>query len=319
MSIKEVRFAIIIVHFKGLGDTLNCINSLKKLEYTNLNIILVDNSQSKEEEFDLALLAESNIYSTSDIFGNLCCTINIKDNSIRLTKIKSNNNGFAAANNLGIKFLKQQKYDYDWIWLLNNDTEVESDVLAKISNYITQIVEPNIGLIGLDIFNFYNRSNIQGIGGRFNYFTCTGSNLVPDIYVKESCELLFKNKCQYILGASLFVKAEFIDSVGLMDEDYFLYFEEIDWAVRGKKKGWELGYCFGAKVYHKEGLSINPNRNKSILADRCDIKNRVFFARKFLPKRVLMVKASLFYSFFKRLLNGKYSEAKYVLSVIMHH
>ena len=85
----------------------------------------------------------------------------------------------------------------------------------------------------------------------------------------------------------MLVSRDFIKEVGLMCEDYFLYFEEMDWALRGKQKRYQLGYCWESRVYHKEGGSIGSSSKgtkKSEIADYYGLRNRIVFTKKFYPK-----------------------------------
>lgn len=290
-----VSFRIIIVHFKGVNDTINCINSLKKLNYRDFKIVVVDNSIAENEAFNLSLITSSYKNVTEYLEENICLNQRgfIKNSNdigleIPIVKIKTSNNGFSAANNIGIKYFQDSEIGKTWYWLLNNDTEVEGNVLTKINNFLGRNVENKIGIVGNDLFNLPNKLEIQSIGGTFSYFSLGGKNLVPKNYNEDECYLLFKNKGNYIAGASMFVGLDFIKDVGFMNENYFLYYEEIDWAIRAKKKGWYIGYCFGAIVYHKEGASIGSNAKSNLKSDLSDyhgLRSKMIFIRDNIPEK----------------------------------
>lgn len=115
----------------------------------------------------------------------------------------------------------------------------------------------------------------------------------------------------YVVGASMFVRKTFIEEVGYMSEDYFLYFEELDWILRGKACGWNIGYIPEAIVFHKEGGST---KEKGIMisefADICQLKNRILFTKRFYPLCLISVLPMCAFTILLRLINGRISRSK---------
>ena len=93
-------------------------------------------------------------------------------------------------------------------------------------------------------------------------------------------------RLDYVIGASMFMRKEFIQSVGPMEEDYFIYFEELDWALR-RKKNWELAFCPKAIVYHKLGASTGSQKSVSEISDFYFVRNKILLAMKFFPVTLL--------------------------------
>ncbi|HIP33256.1 MAG TPA: hypothetical protein EYG89_00650 [Bacteroidia bacterium] len=117
----------------------------------------------------------------------------------------------------------------------------------------------------------------------------------------------------------MLVSKGFIKEVGLMCEDYFLYFEELDWAIRGKKKGYQLGYCWESKVYHKEGGSIGSSskgEEKSEIADYYGLRNRIVFTKKFYPKYLLSVYLGFIMVIWNRIRRGHFKRILKILKLI---
>ncbi len=117
----------------------------------------------------------------------------------------------------------------------------------------------------------------------------------------------------------MFVSREFIEDVGLMDERYFLYFEDLDWSERAKRKGYELKYCWKSKVYHKEGGSIGSSskgEKKSKLADYYGIRNRIIFTKKFYPQYQWSVYLSLLGVILNRIKRKQFDRIKLVFDAI---
>src|SRR5690606_28850584 len=92
----------------------------------------------------------------------------------------------------------------------------------------------------------------------------------------------------YVVGASMLVPRSFLQEVGLLCEDYFLYYEELDWIYRGKEKKWTIDWCESSLVYHKEGGSIGSSANpkkRSVFSEINNFKSRHIFVKKFFEKR----------------------------------
>ena len=304
------KFSIIIVHFSSIQDTKSCLQSLYDLSYKEFDIVIVDNSTSINNTFpvkeilteDFIVLEENRKWSINEYST--------------ITYIRTINKGFSHANNIGITYAFQN-LSFDWIWLLNNDTEVESQSLSVIDSYVNN-TNKKIGIVGHDIFYLSDKTKLQGIGGTFSFKLFLGNNLVPKSYNKETCNECFNQSAAYILGASMFVKKEFIEDVGLMDEDYFLYYEEIDWAWRGKLKNWQIGYCHSAKIFHKEGASIGSSYSlstKSGLATYHGIRSKMLFIKKHFPHKKNVRIFLVLISIANRIIKGKFKDAIDVFNI----
>ena len=120
----------------------------------------------------------------------------------------------------------------------------------------------------------------------------------------------------------MFVSKEFIQDVGLMCEDYFLYFEELDWVLRGKVKGYKLGYYWKSIVHHKEGGTIGSSskgNEKSELADYWFVRNRLFFTKKFYHKFLWLVYVSFVGVIFNRIIRFQFDRISMILKIILNY
>jgi GT2 family glycosyltransferase len=214
------------------------------------------------------------------------------------------NLGFAGGNNIGIKYALA-KNDFEFVWLLNNDTVIERDSLLKLVHNATLCKEKKIGIIGSKLLYYHKPDTIQGIGGIYNKWFGVSKHL--GAFEKDKGQYDNKKvlkKIDYIIGASMLVSSNLIKKVGLLCEDYFLYFEDIDWALRAKNQNFELDYCWESKVYHKEGKSIGSSlkgKEKSDFSDFYGLKNRIVFTKKFFPKWLWSVYAGFLVVFFNRI------------------
>lgn len=248
---------IIIVNYNGWKDTIECLESIKKNSYKNYHIVVCDNSSRDESIKKIKQWMNINI----NIPIKLICS-----------KI---NGGFSYGNNLGIKWGIDRK-DADYFWLLNNDTTIEKNTIFELVNYMEKNI--NIGIGGSCLKFYYDRKKIQGYGGRYNKFSGKSKHIINENEI---------NKIDYIIGASLIVSKDFVKNVGLMNEEYFLYYEELDWSIRAKKKGYDIGCAINSIVYHKEGASIGSGSSitkKSDLADFYLQRNKIKITKKFFKK-----------------------------------
>lgn len=247
---------IIVLNYNNYHDTIECLNTLFQLYYKKYRILLIDNASTDNSDEILREFIDS-------------------ENNYNIEYIQSKKNGgYAAGNNIGIKYALQQD-DLGYVWILNNDTLVEPNSLNRMLEIM--INDKSIGICGSKLVYSWNRTRIQGYGGRYNKWLAISKHVtkIDDI-----------DAIDYPIGASLLVSREFIEKVGLMNEEYFLFFEEMDWVLRGKKQGFKTTCASGAVVYHKEGASISGDdrkENVSKLGDFYSIRNRIVFTKKFYP------------------------------------
>jgi GT2 family glycosyltransferase len=210
---------IIILNWNGINDTFECLNSVFKLNYKNFEVIVVDNG------------------STDDSVD----TINQKFPKVILIE-NHKNLGFTGGNNVGMKLALELGADY--VWLLNNDTVVESDSLFKLVDVAEK--DPYVGLLSPAVHDYDIPNNIQFIGCHINY---NNYSLIP---VKEPKELETVDQSNLVLyGTALLVKKIVITTIGFLSDKYFAYVEDCDYSVRALKANFRTMVKPDARVYHK--------------------------------------------------------------------
>lgn len=269
---------VIILNYNGWKDTLACLESVMINTYQNYQVIVVDNASTDNSISEMTHWAKEYLENGKCIYFDFFNRENIIQNNVsskgKIIFIQSGvNEGFAEGNNLGIKYAMQQG-DFEYIWLLNNDTVIKKDTLSKLVAYAD---ENNIGICGSSLFYYNNPSELQAYGGHINRFFGTSSNIlnVEDI----------PNKLDYIIGASFLINKSVIDKIGFLPEEYFLYYEETDYCFNARNNGFLLGVAIDSIVYHKEGASTGVSRNvlnRSELSDVLTLRNRIKFHRKYL-------------------------------------
>lgn len=274
----QPKVDIIILNWNGWQDTIACLESIFRNDYKNYNIIVVDN------------------FSTNDSVDRIRNWALKEKHKINLLKVDSNR-GFAGGNNVGIKFALSQDHP-SYIWLLNNDTIIMKDSLAKV--VAKAITDKTIGICGSKLLYYQNPSQIQALGGTYNKYFGTSRFIIKP-------EQLYH--MDYVVGAAMLVSKEFLETIGLLNEEYFLYYEELDWAVRAKGK-FKLACATDSVVYHKEGASTGGNNRsknkKSYMADYYSIRSRLLFSKKYFPQYMPTVYLGLLVTIFNRIIRGQF-------------
>ena len=191
------------------------------------------------------------------------------------------NLGFAGGNNIGMRYTLKNE-DFDYIWLLNNDTVIDKKALIKMVKLAR--CEKTIGMIGSKLMFYNNIKMIQSIGGG-EIIALQGRTKVIGYQQKDRRQWDKPLEIDFITGASLLVKKQVIDDVGLMDENYFLYFEDVDWSIRSKIKNCKLLYCPESKIWHKEGGTVKA---LSSFAIYYSTRNSLIFMKKYYKSYFLL-------------------------------
>jgi GT2 family glycosyltransferase len=288
---------IVLLSYNGSLDTIECLESLLKLNYENYQIIVVDNSETLEPFESLIQWALGNLKVTETVFQNLVFPLEKKpidflkmeeDNFLtnkiieKIVFVKANgNNGYAAGNNLALKYILKFGETDSFIWILNNDTIVDKEGLTAQASYLSKPENSTIGILGSKLVYYYKPMVIQAVGGKFN------KTFYISTHVGEG-QSIFKLKNQfqdidYVNGASMFLKLAFLKKIGLLCEDFFLYYEELDWAYKSNSAGWKLDWCSDSIVYHKEGSSIGSSydsKKKTFFSEVNLFTSRKIFVKK---------------------------------------
>jgi GT2 family glycosyltransferase len=240
--------SIITVNYNQPEATIALLKSIE-VHYANMpiEVILVDNGSTINCE--LAFLAHR------------------KD----IIFIRSEKNlGFAGGNNLGIKAAKG-----DLLFFVNNDTELLPGLLEELSGAI--IADPAIGIISPKILYFDEPDVLQYVGfTNMNYYTCR--NYCIGQYEKDLGQYdNLLRETGFAHGAAMMVSKSALNAAGLMAENFFLYYEEMDWCERIKSAGFKVYVNTRASIFHKESLSVGKN---SALKEYFMNRNRILFIRR---------------------------------------
>jgi len=293
---KNPSVAIIVLNYNNEEDTIDCIKSLKFVSYNNFKIFLVDNGSEKEsvdrlkQGLEQVNVSEFKNFELLDIYPNV---------------------GFSGGNNVGIR--KALKENFDYILLLNNDTTVEPNFLDEIVKVAES--DKKIGVVGPKIYFHPNMieddedivdcTNEEVInhpsdlikeknkkkkplliwygGGDFSWFG-GGKHLRYEEIEKNPNETKIE-KSKYVTGCAFLIKKGVIDKVGVMPEDFFLYYEDTDWSLSVREAGFSLVYAPASKIYHKVSRTTKKLGNPTI--HYYHIRNALLLSKRHAPKIIL--------------------------------
>lgn len=187
-----------------------------------------------------------------------------------LIYIRSKKNlGFAGGNNLGIKISTG-----NYLLFLNNDTELTENMISIL---VKELVDnPEIGLVSPLIMYHDDRNIIQYAGySKMNYITARNKGV--GARERDSNQYYLSRETGFVHGAAMMCRKKDIEIVGYMSENYFLYYEEIDWCEKFKKAGKKIWFTGKTRIYHKESMSVGKESSiKTYFMHR----NRFLYIRK---------------------------------------
>ena len=248
---KHPLVSIITVDFNGINLTVELLESIRRLSYKNVETFVVDNASRENPQLFLS------------------------KNYPEINFIRSDKNlGFAGGNNLAVT-----EAQGDFLFFVNNDAEITEGCIEKL----LELFENNPSLGAASPLLCYFNENPQNQADLIQY---AGTTYVHPVTARNRTigekEI---NKGQYnqplptayAHGAAMMIKREVIDKVGLMADDFFLYYEELDWCARIRKAGFDIMIEPRAKVYHKESVTVGA---MSPLKTYYLNRNRIYFMRR---------------------------------------
>lgn len=236
--------SFITVNFNGQSDTFELINSIiNVVKSVSYEVIVVDNGSKVDE----ATQIKERYLSYNNVIV------------IRSEK----NLGFAGGNNLGVRVAKGR-----YVMLINNDTIVPNDSYSQILDYMRD--NPDVGCVSPKIL-FYEPSGTIQFAGYTPLSNITIRNRLIGFGEHDNSQYDTISDTPYCHGAAMIIPSKVIDSVGLMSELYFLYYEELDWCTAIGESGFKLKYVPVCSVIHKESRSTgqgSPLRTYYITRNR---------------------------------------------------
>lgn len=296
--------SIIVLNWNGASDTVNCVRSLLALDYPSFEVVVCDND-SRPDSWHQLLTLQTLAPGSFACYASQPESLQAPSAGAKIVLIQTGANlGFAGGVNVGLRYaLRNGQAQY--FWVLNNDTEVDSSALSALVARMQ--ARPGIGICGSSLVLHADRSRMQAFGGaryqpaRANSMAI-GHHASFDAIPQHPDEI--EREMDYVIGASMLVSRRFVTEVGLMDESYFLYSEEHDWAERGKGR-FALGYAPDSLVYHRHGATIGTDASGgSSLSIFYLFRNKLAFTRRHHPQLYWSAAISLGWTALKWLIKG---------------
>jgi GT2 family glycosyltransferase len=337
--VKSVRTLVILVNRNNRDDTIECLESLRRCE-GDFDVFVSDNASTDGSIEAFVQWAEGKVAvdTTSKPWDA------IRDHPIEVKQVSfgvygseadakadprprwltvastGGSRGFAVGNNVGMRYGLER--DYDYFWILNNDTVVEPTALVRLVSRMQS--DPEIGVCGSTLV-FYARPDIvQAWGGGRYHPHLAGSDtrgFGESFPPAPSTEAL--GEPEIIVGAAMFCSRAFLERIGLMNEDLYLYFEEIDWALRMRPQ-FKNGYEPQSIVYHKHGGTMGkdqkgegyqrPSRHRIYYMTL----NRILFTRKHFPGSLPTVALMILMQAAKNALRGRFAISGWILKDLVY-
>lgn len=256
------RIAVILVDWNGIEVTLPCLQSLNALKLSGkftIELIVVDNGSTVS-------IAERIKNKFSDVIVFRC----------------EENRGFAAGCNVGIKYAIESGFDYSL--LLNNDTTVEPDFLNHLYDFMEK--KPTVGLAQPKILFQHDKRLIWNAGNNYNqwigFASSKGYGKKNSDKYNSIADMPWATGCCMLIANNLFTK----HGLGLLNEAYETYCEDVEFSFRVREKGYEISYVPSSIIYHIAGYSVNSNEETQEGRTHPFVvylhsRNRIFLLREF--------------------------------------
>ncbi|MCS5633801.1 MAG: glycosyltransferase family 2 protein [Candidatus Marinimicrobia bacterium] len=224
MKLRSVN--LFVLNWNGRDLTLDCLSSLEKITYPNVKVYIIDNGSS-----DNSVTAIRNQFPDYEIIG------------------LPENYGFARGNNAGFELVKQKA---DYTIFLNNDTIVDPNFVEPLINAMES--NSTVKQSTPKIFYADNLDYIWFGGGKVSLWAGWIRHL--GIRQKDSMQFSFNRNVDYATGCCVCMRTVDFESIGMFDESFLMYGEDVDLSLRFRKQGGQILFVPESKIWHKVSSSI---------------------------------------------------------------
>lgn len=288
----DPRTAAVVLHYKRADLTLACLKSLLALKPEIPDLYVVDNhseDESSQRIRDFFEALERGAPEKFEWIGDSSPEKTDRNPSgkVRMAFLEAPSNlGFGGGINLGLR-AAMALLDTAYFWVLNNDVEVAPGALEALHQAMRE--DPRLGVLGSCLTLKHHPGEIQAVGGCYNPWLGTTRHVLSGMSYEKARALSPRPPIDYVVGAAFLVRRGVLDQAGLFPEDYFLYFEDLDFSFRVKRKApsFRLDYCLSSEVIHREGATtgVHTHSGRKIhsVNDYYAQRNRLRFSRRWYP------------------------------------
>jgi GT2 family glycosyltransferase len=214
---------IVVLNWNGVDDTLECLESLSRLDYPAYEMMVVDNGST-----------DGSVPAIRERFP----AVTIVENG--------ENMGYAGGNNVGLRHAMAQEADY--ALLLNNDTVVDPAFLRILVDAAE--AEPSAGITGPTVYYHAQPDVIWSAGGGIDWQR--GDTRMVGLNERDEGQFGTEPRpVDFVAGCAMLVRRAVLEQAGLLDERFFVYYEESEWCVRAARAGFRIVYVPAAHIWHK--------------------------------------------------------------------
>lgn len=219
--------AIIILNWNNWSDTLTCVESCRRLTWPNVRMVIVDNGSTD---------------GSAEILTERCPDVDIIRTGANL--------GFAGGNNIGIR--QVMAWGAEYVWLLNNDAEADPKALTMLVKAME--ADPAAAVAGSKVYYLDDPERIWCAGGMWR----KGRLRLRQRGARQLDNGQFDTLCTVgsVSGCSMLLRTTALRDIGLLDEGYFLYWEDTDWCARAGRHGYKVLYVPASRVWHKVSATV---------------------------------------------------------------
>ena len=279
---NEPKVYAVVLNWNRTADTLACVDSLGESSYGNLHVVVVDNG-SRES-----------------------CRAEIEKSHPWVDVIENERNlGYSGGNNVGMRHALA--HGADLVWVLNNDTVVDAEALGSL--VACALAHPRAAAIGGRVLRADRPDVLWMTWGRVTWLQSLIALEGQDEPDSERFD--GDRRVEWIPGCSILFRAAALAEVGLFDEQFFAYHEDVDWAARAHKRGWELWYTGASRIHHAiHASSGGEEASYTGFRSYLSARNSVLYARRHgsAPQRAMMalaIVATLPFQWVRRRLRGQ--------------
>jgi GT2 family glycosyltransferase len=329
--VRPERVYIILVNWNGWKNTLACLESVFRLVDVPFRVVVCDNASADDSLRHIREWAEGTRIveaGAADPLSRLITPAIAKpiryslyehpptsrqaigaDSETSLVLIQTGANlGFAGGVNVGLRFALASE-DFSHAWLLNNDTVVQPDTLRELVETLES--DPRIGICGSTLVFYDQPDRVQALGGSF-YSPWLARHRMHGAGLPYSTNAELpraERPLDYVSGASMLVRRAFLQKVGLLDERYFLYMEELDWATRARGR-YQLAHAPRSVVFHRDGGSTRAGgfrRRKNFKSDFYSFRSRLLYTSRYAPYALPVVGPLVALAFVERIVRRRWN------------
>lgn len=242
---KAPRVAIVLLNWNNFNDTNDCLKSLKNVMYPNYETIVIDNNSGDDSLQHLRKLRGIELIENSE------------------------NSGFSGGVNIGINRALSRKTEY--VLLLNNDTTVDAHFLTAMVRAMES--DEKIGIVGSKILQMQPNNRIWSAGGKISGMTKRTSQYGQG--AMDNSQFNQPRDVDFVSGCCMLIRREVFERIGTFDEDFFMYYEDVDFCVRAKAASYRVLYWPDAVIWHNASASSNRS-----FRDYYRMRNYIFILKK---------------------------------------